>query len=197
MADAGQQQETIPLDEAKRQVALASRRLGLLHLAFAEVLVDEMGEREGKKCIARAIKEYSRMIGAAKRERAQAAGLVPSSETFFDVGDLPEFGMHEGIEEVEVDGEQRVRAYGCAMGRVWREYGGESLGRIYCYVDPASSMEFDRGCKFVHTKAMPDGDDFCELVMRPTTRQDRIDFDSPDTDWDTIENRTGDDDETE
>ena len=76
------------------------------------------------------------------------------------------------------------------MGRAWREYGSGELGRIYCYVDPASSMEFDRRCKFVHTKALPDGDDYCELVMRPTTEEDREGFTSPDTDWASIEKGT-------
>jgi hypothetical protein len=94
------------------------------------------------------------------------------------------------VEDVEVDGERRVRAFGCVMGKVWREYGGESLGRIYCYVDPASSMAFDAGCKFVHTKAMPDGDDYCELVMRRTSLKDREDYESTDTDWAAIETRT-------
>jgi hypothetical protein len=62
MSEQGNQVETIPLDEAKHQVALASRRLGLLHLAFAEVLVDTLGEEEGRKTIVRAIEEYSKKI---------------------------------------------------------------------------------------------------------------------------------------
>lgn len=190
MSDESASVKTIPLNEAKRQVALASRRLGLLHLAFAEVLVHEFGEEAGKKLTARAIKEYSRKIGSAKRERAHAMGLVPSAETFFEVPDLPSHGMHDRVEEVVVDGEKRHRAYGCVMGRVWREYGAGALGRIYCYVDPASSMEFDRGCKFVHTKALPDGDDYCELVMRPTTEKDRQEFASSDTDWESVEQST-------
>jgi hypothetical protein len=181
--------EAISLEEAKHQVALASRRLGLLHLAFAETLVQVLGEEKGRKVVVRAIEEYSRKIGQAKADRARAAGLEPSAETFFEMSDLPSIGMHEGVEEVEVDGEIRFRAYGCVMGRVWRAYGADSLGRIYCYVDPASSMVFDTNCKFVHTKCIPDGDDFCELVMRPTTIQDREDFESTDTDWDAIETR--------
>jgi len=180
----------ISLEEAKHQVALASRRLGLLHLAFAEVLVKEMGEEEGKKCVARAIKEYSRKIGNAKRDKVNAMGLDPSAETFFEVSDLPNIGMHEGIEEIEVDGERRIRAHGCVMGRVWKELGADELGRIYCYVDPASSMALDRRCKYVHTKALPDGDEYCELVMRPTTEKDRADLESADTDWDSVEQGT-------
>ena len=190
MAEKDEWVDVISLEEAKKQVALASRRLGLLHLAFAEVLVNEMGEEEGKKCVARAIKEYSRKIGSAKRERAFSMGLEPSAETFFEVSDLPSIGMHEGVEELEVDGEKRYRAYGCVMGRVWQEFGAGDLGRIYCYVDPASSMEFDPQCKFVHTKAIPDGDDCCELVMRPTNQKDRDEFALPDTDWDAVEKGT-------
>ena len=190
MSDQGERVETITLDEAKHQVALASRRLGLLHLAFAEVLVEKLGEEEGRKTVVSAIEEYSRKIGRAKADRARAAGMEPSAETFFEMSDLPSIGMHEGVEEVEVDGEKRARAYGCVMGRVWHEYGGDELGRLYCYVDPASSMAFDPGCKFVHTKALPDGDEYCELVMRPTTPEDREELKSPDTDWEAIENRT-------
>ena len=51
-------QDSIPLDEARRQVALVCRRLGLLHLAFADVLVDQLGADRGKRVLARAIKEY-------------------------------------------------------------------------------------------------------------------------------------------
>jgi hypothetical protein len=190
MAENEERTETISLDEAKRQVALASRRLGLLHLAYAEVLVDTLGEEMGRQVAVRAIEAYSKKIGQAKAERAMAAGKEPTAESFFEMSDLPSIGMHEGVEEVDVDGEKRVRAYGCVMGRVWRDYGGESLGRIYCYVDPASSMAFDPRCKFVHTKALPDGDEYCELVMRPTSSKDRADFESANTDWEAIENRT-------
>jgi hypothetical protein len=181
---------SISLEEAKRQVALACRRLGLLHLAFAEVLVDQLGEEEGRKTVARAIKEYSRKIGSAKRERAAAQGLEPSAETFLQMSDLPSIGMHERIEQVEVDGEKRTRVYGCVMGRVWQEHGGDALGRIYCFVDPASAMEFDPRCKYVHTKALPDGDEYCELAIRPSSKQDREEFEAADTDWMAIEMRS-------
>ncbi len=184
--------DALTLEEAAEQVALASRRLGLLHLAFGEQLVREFGEREGKRLVTRAIERYSSMIGSAKRELALARGLEPSAASFLEMSDLPSIGMHERVEEVEVEGEKRYRAYGCIMGRVWRKYGANELGRIYCNVDPASSMEFDRRCKLVHTKAIPDGDEYCELVMRPTTEEDRADFDSGNTDWKAIEMRTGD-----
>jgi hypothetical protein len=177
----------IPLEEAKQQVALVCRRLGLLHLAFAEVLVDQLGTVEGQRILARAIKEYGRLIGENKKKAAHSRKLDLSSESFLGLSDLPSFGMHDRIEEVEVDGEKRIRAHGCVMGKVWCEHGKGGLGRFYCLVDPASSMAFNPDHKFVHTKALPDGDHYCELVMRPTSDEDKAQFESDDTDWGSIE----------
>ena len=177
----------ISLEEAKRQVALVSRRLGLLHLAFAEVLVRHLGEEDGKKMTARAIKEYGRMVGEKKRELAQEEGKELTPETFLGLSDLPSIGMHDQIDEVEVDCEKRIRAHGCVMGKVWKELGKDELGRSYCMIDPASCMAFNPELKFVHTKALPDGDPYCELVIRPTTEDDRQTFASEDTNWTTIE----------
>jgi hypothetical protein len=180
---------SIPLEDAKRQVALVSRRLGLLHLAFAEILVRHLGEEEGKKMTARAIKEYGRMVGEKKRELALGEGKELTPETFLALSDLPSIGMHDQIEDVEVDGENRIRAHGCVMGKVWKELGKDDLGRSYCMIDPASCMAFNPELKFVHTKALPDGDPFCELVIRPTTADDKKTFASEDTDWTTIEDK--------
>ena len=180
---------SIPLEEAKRQVALVSRRLGLLHLAFAEVLVRDLGEEEGKKMAARAIKEYGKMIGEKKKETAVQEDKELSPETFLGLSDLPSIGMHNQIDEIEVDGEKRIRAHGCVMGKVWKELGKDELGRSYCMVDPASCMAFNPELKFVHTKALPDGDPYCELVIRPTTEEDQKEFQSDDTNWTTIEGK--------
>jgi hypothetical protein len=180
---------SIPLEDAKRQVVLVSRRLGLLHLAFAEVLVRHLGEEEGKKMTARAIKEYGRMVGEKKRELALGEGKELTPETFLELSDLPSIGMHDQIEDVEVDGENRIRAHGCVMGKVWKELGKDDLGRSYCMIDPASCMAFNPELKFVHTKALPDGDPYCELVIRPTTAEDRKEFQTDDTNWTSIEDQ--------
>jgi hypothetical protein len=179
--------DSIPTDEARKQVALACRRLGLLHLAFAETLVQELGPQEGQRLLARSIKEYGRLIGEAKRTRALNEGLEIGPEGFNAVSDLPSLGLHGGVEEVEVDGETRIRVHDCVMGRIWVEAGKGELGRHYCMVDPASSMAFDPSHKLVHTKAIPDGDPYCELVMRPTSEEDRAQLAAEDTDWEAIE----------
>jgi len=178
-----EKEEYISLEEARKQVALVCRRLGLLHLAFSEVLVKEFGKEEGKRLIAKAIKEYGKKIGERKREIALSQGLELTPENFQALRDIPTIGMHDHSERVEVAGEKRSRAYGCVMAQVWHEYNQDELGRIYCYVDPANVMAFSPEFKLAHTKTVPDGDEFCELVMRPTTEQDREDFLAEDTDW--------------
>jgi hypothetical protein len=177
----------ISLEEATKQVELVCRRLGLLHLAFAKIMVEELGQEEGERLASEAIKRYAEWVGSAKVERAREAGMDLSVEAFENLSDLPAFGMHDGYEDLEVDGEERSKAFGCVMGKVWREMGEERLGRIYCHIDPASSMVFNPDFKMVHTMAMPDGDDHCEFAFRPTTDRDKEEFASNDTDWIQIE----------
>ncbi len=179
--------EVISLEEAERQVSLICRRLGLLHLAFAEVLARDLGPDKGGKLVARAIKEYSAMIADKKKDVARLMGLEPTPESLMQLSDLPAIGMNEQVEEVEVEGEKRIRVHGCVMGKVWQERGKGELGRYYCLVDPASAMSFNPDTKWIHTKALPDGDPYCELVMRPTTERDRSEFEKEDTDWKLIE----------
>ena len=44
-------------------------------------------------------------------------------------------------------------------------------------------MGFNPCYKQIHTKALFSGDDCCELVVRPTSEQERTDFASADADW--------------
>ena len=178
---------TIPLEEATRQVELVCRRLGLLHLAFSEVMIKELGDVKGRQMIIRAIKEYSRMIGEAKRKKALADGLPLTAETMAKYRDIPTIGMHGRAEGAEVDGEKRRRAYGCVMAKVWHEYGRDDIGRLYCFVDPASAMSFNPDFKIAHTRAEPDGDPYCELVNRPTGEKDKREFEKLDPDWESID----------
>ncbi len=189
MASEKTAKETIPFKEAKRAVELTARRLGLLHLSFARTLVNELGEKKGKELIMKAIKDYGERIGKEVRESVidQGLDLIPENYGTGKSRDLPEFGMHENRERVEVDGERRMRVYGCAMAKVWTEYGEDKLGRLYCYVDPAKYMAFNPDFKLIHIKALPDGDEYCEFTIRPTTEQDRKDFAAKNTDWSRID----------
>ncbi len=179
------EQEKVTLEEAEEQVRKVCVRLALLHISYARTLVNEFGEKKGKQLILKAIKDYGTRTGEKAKANAAAQGLDNNPANFKD--DLPSYGMHTGREAVEVDGERRSRAYGCVMGEVWNELGECELGRLYCYVDPAKYMAFNPDFKMIHLKALPDGDQHCELAVRPTTDQEREDFAAEDKDWSYID----------
>lgn len=114
-------EQTVPLKEAREQVEIAIGRTALLHLAFSKTLVEEFGEEKGKELIVRSVLEYGRRIG----ERVKR-GLP----------DLPKYGVHGGRTP---DG----KVYDCVFAKIFREYGEQDLGCLYCYVDPAKSMAQD------------------------------------------------------
>jgi hypothetical protein len=180
-----EEKKMISFDEAQREVEIVSRRLALLHLSFARTLIDELGEKKGLELIEKAIKDYSIRIGERTRQEVLDQGLEATAENFGAGKSLrvPKFGMHDLIETVDVDGEPRMRAYGCALGKLWKEYGEDKLGRLYCYVDPAKYMAYNPNHKLIHIKALPDGEEFCEFAVRPTTEKEREDFSSRDKDW--------------
>ena len=168
----------IPLKEAEKEVEITSRRIALLHLSYAKTLIEELGEEKGRELIAKAIRDYGIRIGERTRKEVLEKGLKPTPENF-SVGrhlSIPRFGMHERFEEVEVEGETRKRAYGCVLAKLWKEYGEEKLGRLYCYVDVAKYMAYNPNYKMIHIKTIPDGDEYCEFAIRKTTKKEREDF---------------------
>jgi hypothetical protein len=52
-------------------------------------------------------------------------------------------------------------------------------------------MAFTPDLKLIHRRAVPDGDPVCELVLKPTTEEDRRDFQKKETDWSLIEEESG------
>jgi hypothetical protein len=182
-------EETISMERARRAVEITCQRLALVHLAYARTIVNELGEKKGKKLILKAIKDYGKRIGTQVRKGVIEQGLepVPSNYGAGTARDLPEFGMHTGRERVTVNGEQRTRAYGCVLGELWLKEGEGKLGRLYCYVDPIKYMAFNPDYKLIHTQCTPEGGGCCELAVRPTTEQERADFENPDADWEYID----------
>ncbi len=172
--------DVVPLEEAKEQVRRVCARLGLLHYAFAQTLVDELGENRGRQVAMNAIKLYAIKIGEDVKAKVDAQEQDNSPENYGE--DLPIYGMHDGREVVHVDGESRTRVTGCVMAKVWRDLKAEDLGRIYCYVDPCKYMAYNPNFKLVHHKAMPDGDDYCEMSVKQATEKDREQFAAKDAD---------------
>lgn len=163
------QEAAIPADEARKAVEDMTRRVGLLHLCFARLLVDELGEERGRELIEKAVWDYGTRIGKNTRDRVVALGLEPTLANFDKGSDLSPIGFNHRTEVV--DGEQRYQSLGCAMADVWREYGEEELGALYCLVDPAKMQAYDPDWTMVHTKKIPYGDECCEIAVRPVDDQ--------------------------
>jgi len=178
-------EEMLPVDKARQNIEITSRRIALLHLAYAETLIKEFGEEKGEKVIAEAIKEYGMKIGLKTKEEIQKKGLELTPENF-DEGQyygLPSFGMHDRVEKIVKDGEKRERAYGCVLAKTWKELGQDKLGRLYCYVDISKYMAYNPDYKLIHIKTVPDGDDYCEFALRLTSKKEREDFFDTDKIW--------------
>ncbi|MFW6325690.1 MAG: L-2-amino-thiazoline-4-carboxylic acid hydrolase [Desulfovermiculus sp.] len=179
--------QTIDKEEARQALASVSRRIALLHLAYAKAIINELGQEQGTRLISEAIKDYAVKIGEKTRAEVVAQGYEPSPENFEQGKSyaLPKFpGMHLAWETVEgEDGTKRMRAHGCILGEVWKEYEEEKIGRLYCYMDTAKYMGYNPYYKLKHHKAVPDGDEYCEFEIENTTPEEREDFSTPGRDW--------------
>ena len=174
-------------EEASQALASVSRRIALLHLAYARAIINSLGEEQGALIISEAIKDYATKIGETTKSEVEAQGLAAIPENFekgrsYALPRIP--GMHAGWEKItDAEGKERLRAYGCIMGEVWKEFGEEKIGRLYCYMDTAKYMGYNPYYKLVHHKALPDGDDCCEFEVQQTTPEERKDFATPGKDW--------------
>ena len=92
-------------------------------------------------------------------------GLEPILENFSKGSDLSPLGFDH--RQAIVDGEPRTQYFGCVLAEVWREYGEDELGGLYCLVDPSKMQAYDPHWTLVHTKKIPDGDEYCEITARP------------------------------
>ncbi len=182
--------ETVSKKEAAQEVELVSKRIALLHLAYAKTLVREFGDEKGKRIILQAIKYYGKLIGEKMMKNILDQGLETTPENYGrgEARDLPRYGMHEGKEIFKTKGRKRRRSFGCVLGKLWQEYNEEELGRLYCYVDLAKSMYYNPYFKLVHTKCMLEGKDKqCEFDLLPTTEKEREEFFSEEADWTQID----------
>lgn len=166
-------EEHISLREAKLYIKNVSERIALLHLAYAKTLVNTLGEKDGLELIAKSIKEYGKLVGERVKRSVLGKGLEPIPENWSQGEDVPPFGMHDKIEFSQEGEVLKIKAYGCALAKIWREYNMDKLGRIYCYVDPIKYMSYNPSYKLIHLKTIPDGYDYCEFMITQTNERDK------------------------
>ena len=156
-------EETISRHEAAEQMKNMVKRTALLHSAFTETLIAELGEEKGKALARKAIKRYGDSVGRQAKQRAETKGLPNTRENFQD--DLPSLGWPKR-EKVEVEGEKRARVHVCYLAEAWKEWGVPEIGRLYCFVDQAKYESFNPELQCVHVKNVLDGDPYCEIAVR-------------------------------
>lgn len=142
-------------DGWERDVWLMARRTALMYLHFARVIIDRVGEAEGKELVKEAIVNYGRQCGRMVREEALKRGMELNAETFARLSDLPSRGWR-------MDGGTIVL---CPLAVIFAEEDEEDLGRIYCWVDQAKVEGFNPDMSCAHAHNVLDGDSFCEIVI--------------------------------
>ncbi len=147
----------------REQVGNVLRRLALLHYYYAQAVVDELGPEKGKALVGKALEAYGIHLGQTALAKTLEKDLPPVPEHY--QGDLPGWPWLD--EEVMVDGEPRERTHHCPLAAVWFELGGLDIGRLYCEVDQAMIEGFNPDYEYIHFKTIPDGDPYCESVIRP------------------------------
>lgn len=168
-------EKTITLTEAAHEVKLASRRIGMLHLAYAKAITEALGKEKGEELILKAIKNYGEIIGQATKAIVLDEGLELKPENFSieKARSLPKYGLNDKV----VEDEEGRKVYGCEMAKLWRELGEEELGSLYCFIDVAKYMYYNPDFKLAHKKAMPvHKTDYCLFSLEETTEQEKNDF---------------------
>jgi hypothetical protein len=158
--------ESVPLKEAIKEVEIAITRLALLHLSFSKILVEEFGDERGSELVIKSIMEYGRRINEVVNKGGE---------------DLPKWGVYSG--EVHQDEKGRYHVTGCNLAKIFNQFNELNLGRLYCYVDSAKSMDSDPTKKLVHTFCEACGDDHCTLEFVDTTEEERINFKERNMKW--------------
>jgi len=82
----------VDLNDAKKQVEKACKRMALLHLSYAKTIINELGKEKGEKLVLKAIKDYGMRIGRGVKEEVKKQGLTNEIGNYKE--DLPEYGMH-------------------------------------------------------------------------------------------------------
>jgi len=156
---------------------------GLMHIAYARTLVEELGEKKAKDMVLKAMMEYGRMVGERNRAGEQDLpfyGLHEKysykEEEFLDTRDMPQ----DHTEEMDWDA---FKVYGCVLSQVFKKYDEMELGRLYCFVDAAKTMAVGSSHKLIHTACEVCGDDHCAFESTPATEAEIKMFKNKNLKW--------------
>ena len=138
---------------------------------FAEIyyymgknIIEDMGEEEGSKVIAKAVREFGEdRVASIKSEAAERGITINDEPSFFSVRDMPSCGwQNENTPEGSV-------CHRCLFDEIWKKYGemGAKVGALYCPIDYVIYGSF--GFNLDRPQCKGSGDEVCVFHL---TRKD-------------------------
>ena len=146
--------KTFTREETFDQVRTMARLFGLMFYNFSNLAVEEMGEEEGKKFIAEAVKRFGLERAKRVKEEVEKMGLEPVLENYGKVLDLPRIGWGGSTRETF-----------CPFAEVWIEKGAEDLCKLYCEVDYWKFVGYNPDIKVKRVRSVLEGDKDCKYEI--------------------------------
>lgn len=146
--------QTFTREETFDQVRTMARLFGLMFYHFSNLAVEEMGEEEGKKFIAEAVKRFGLERAKRVKEEVEKMGLEPVLENYGKVLDLPRIGWGGSTRETF-----------CPFAEVWIEKGSEDLCKLYCEVDYWKFVGYNPDIKVKRVRSVLEGDKDCKYEI--------------------------------
>ena len=147
--------ETLSQKECTDQVRKMGNQVGLLFFHFAKTLTKELGDKQGKDLIKKAVHSYGSARGQAIREKVKKAGLELTIKNFSKFSDLPASGWEYSDEGTTY----------CCYAEAWITRGVENLGRLYCEVDFALMKAYNPKIRMKRVGSVLDGDPCCKVIF--------------------------------
>jgi len=179
------EEKMVSMKDAVDQVKKAATRLGLLHLGFSKILVEEFGEEKAKELITKSMVQFGKLIAKhQKRDNLPFYG-IHEKQTYKDQEFLDSRDIR--LPEGENFDYSHFKVFGCQIAKAFIDLEEEDLGRLYCYVDPAKSMAENPDRKFIHTNCVLCGDEYCSFEYASTSDKEKEDFKNNAEGWKNVD----------
>ena len=150
-----------PMEEFKLTVTRPSRLVGRLFTVLARNVMDTFGT-EGEEWFRQTLRDYARDRGTRQALKHAQKGLATTPTNLIRENDVP-YQFAWQIEEKEATDTAYVASvHYCPYQEVWRDYGEEHIGQIYCdEVYPALCAGYSATMKCEIPQKMSKGDPVC------------------------------------
>jgi len=135
-----------------------SKLLAIQHYWMSKELIDRLGEEEGKKAIAHALKNIADDRISGMRADAEKHGIEPKGKANYGkIKDFPTPDWHRD--------EKGCVTY-CPMAETWATYGedGLKIGQLYCDIDFDLYAGF--GLDLTRPKTLSNGSECCNFSWK-------------------------------